>query len=257
MKRRILMCIKSDINYIQKRLLERLNVKTGSTLFTIIEAISQQAYAKCSFVVSQKNSTLAVKCDVTASTISRNLKKIKDKCADLIQIEQNRNVSEQFASLVFTFIPQANCKENLQLNAECQTDMSNGEQTEEVNDDTVCHDIAESSSRSFSNHSEVYISNQNKVINTSTVNKEDVIQNDIIHEEYIFARENGISKKMFFKVIDEIKNKNNISNLKAYIRGAINNIINHISFRNGTRKYENPMSQLFYDWLNGNGHETV
>lgn len=81
------MCIKSDINYIQKRLLERLNVKTGSTLFTIIEAISQQAYAKCSFVVSQKNSTLAVKCDVTTSTISRNLKKIKDKCADLIQIE--------------------------------------------------------------------------------------------------------------------------------------------------------------------------
>lgn len=68
------MCIKSDINYIQKRLLERLNVKTGSTLYTIIEAISQQAYAKASFVVSQKNSTLAIKCDVTASTISRNLK---------------------------------------------------------------------------------------------------------------------------------------------------------------------------------------
>ncbi|MGH0457305.1 hypothetical protein ACQVNO_13570 [Bacillus paranthracis] len=247
------MCIKSDINYIQKRLLERLNVKTGSTLFTIIEAISQQAYAKASFVVSQKNSTLAIKCDVTASTISRNLKKIKDKCADLIQIEQNRNVSEQFASLVFTFIPQANCKENLQL----ACGMSNGEQTEEVNDDTVCHDIAESPSRSFSNHSEVYISNQNKVINTSTVNKEDVIQNDIIHEEYVFARKNRISKKMFFKVIDEIKNKNNISNLKAYIRGAINNIINHISFHNGTRKYENPMSQLFYDWLNDNGHETV
>lgn len=251
------MCIKNEINHIQKRLLERLNVKTGSTLFTIIEAISQQAYAKCSFVVSQKNSTLAVKCDVTASTISRNLKKIKDKCADLIQIEQNRNVSEQFASLVFTLIPQANCKENLQLNDECQTDMSNGEQTEEVNDDTVCHGIAELPSRSFSNHSEVYISNQNKVINTSTVNKEGVIQNNIIHEEYVFARENGISKKMFFKVIDEIKNKNNISNLKAYIRGAINNIINHISFRNGTRKYKNPMNQLFYAWLNDNGHETV
>lgn len=48
------MCIKNEINHIQKRLLERLNVKTGSTLFTIIEAISQQAYAKCSFVVSQK-----------------------------------------------------------------------------------------------------------------------------------------------------------------------------------------------------------
>lgn len=73
--------------------------------------------------------------------------------------------------------------------------MSNGEQTEEVNDDTVCHGIAELPSRSFSNHSEVYISNQNKVINTSTVNKEGVIQNNIIHEEYVFARENGISKR--------------------------------------------------------------
>ncbi|HHK5547665.1 TPA: hypothetical protein ACQUHN_004139 [Bacillus thuringiensis] len=251
------MCIKNEINHIQKRLLERLNVKTGSTLFTIIEAISQQAYAKTSFVVSQKNSTLAVKCDVTASTISRNLKKIKDKCADLIKIEQNRNVSEQFASLVFTLIPQAKSDQMSELNDECQTDMSNGEQTDEVNDDTVCHDIAESTSSCFSTHSEVYISNHNKVIDNSIVNNEDVIQNDIIHEEYVHARKNGISTKMFFKVIDEIKNKNNINNLKAYIRGAINNIINHISFRNGTRKYKNPMSQLFYDWLNDNGHETV
>lgn len=244
------MCIKNEINHIQKRLLERLNVKNGSTLFTIIEAISQQAYAKCSFVVSQKNSTLAVKCGVTASTISRNLKKIKDKCDDLIQIEQNRNTSEQFASLVFTLIPQANLGEMSQLNDECQTVVTNGEQTEECNDSTVYHDIAESSSRSFSNHSEVYISNQNKVINTSTVNKEDVIQNDIIHEEYVFASENGISKKMFFKVIDEIKNKNNIRNLKSYIRGAIKNVMNHISFRDGTRTYENPMNQFFYEWLN-------
>ncbi|PGQ40296.1 hypothetical protein COA19_12315 [Bacillus thuringiensis] len=243
------MDIKNEINHIQKRLLERLNVKNRSTLFTIIEAISQQAYAKGSFVVSQKNSTLAIKCGVTASTISRNLKKIKDKCADLIQIEQNRNVTEQFASLVFTLISQANLDEMSQLNDECQTDMSNGEQTEECNGDTVYHDIAESPSSNFSTHSEVYISTPNKVINTSIVNKEDVIQNDIIHEEYIFARKNGISRKMFFKVIDEIKNKNNIRNLKSYIRGTINNIINHISFRNGTKTYDNPMNQIFYQWL--------
>ncbi|WP_304522054.1 hypothetical protein [Bacillus toyonensis] len=259
------MCIKSEINHIQKRLLERLNVKNGSTLFTIIEAISQQAYAKGSFVVSQKNSTLAVKCDVTASTISRNLKKIKDKCADLIQIEQNRNVTEQFASLMFTLIPQTDCKENLQLKCEENSHLgnknvkrtTNGVQTEQVNNDTDSHDIAESPTSNFYNHSEVYISNPNKVIDNNIVNKENVIQNAIIHEEYVYARENGITKKMFFKVIDEIKNKNNISNLKAYIRGAINNIINHISFRNGTRKYKNPMNQLFYAWLNDDGHETV
>ncbi|HDR3653090.1 TPA: hypothetical protein QCO08_005519 [Bacillus anthracis] len=244
------MDIKNEINYIQTCLFDRLNVRKGSTLFTIIRAISQQAYAKGSFVVSQKNSTLAIKCGVTASTISRNLKKIKDKCADLIQIEQNRNVTEQFASLVFTLIPQANLGEMSQLNDERQTDMSNGEQTEQVNGDTVYHNMAESPSENLSNHSVVYISNHNKVINTSIVNKEDVEQNDIIHDEYINARKNGISKKMFFKVIDEIKNKNNIRNLKSYIRGTINNIINHISFRDGTKAYDNPMSQIFYQWLN-------
>lgn len=232
------MDIKNEINHIQKRLLERLHVKNGSTLFTIIEAISQQAYAKGSFVVSQKNSTLAVKCGVTASTISRNLKKIKDKCADLIQIEQNRNVSEQFASLVFTLIPQ-----------ERQTEVTNGEQTEECNDDAVYHNMAESPSRSFSTHSEVYISNPNKVIDTSIVKQEDVIQNAIIHEEYVHARKNGISKKLFFKVIDGIKNKRGINSLKAYIRGAINNVIHHISFRRGEKTYNNPMNQFFYEWL--------
>lgn len=89
-----------------------------------------------------------------------------------------------------------------------------------------------------------------KTLNNNTVNKEDVIQNDIIHDEYTHARKNGISKKMFFKVIDEIKNKRGINNIGAYIRGAINNIINHKSFRDGTRTYENPMNQLFYQWLN-------
>ncbi|AJH62637.1 hypothetical protein FOC75_04535 [Bacillus cereus] len=243
------MCIKNEINHIQKRLLERLHVKNGSTLFTIIEAISQQAYAKCSFVVSQKNSTLAIKCDVTASTISRNLKKIKDKCADLIQIEQNRNVTEQFASLVFTLIPQSNLGEMSQLNDERQTDMSNGEQTEQVNDDTEYHDIAELPSRSFSNHSVVYSSNPNKVIDTNIVKQEDVIQNAIIHEEYVYARKNGINKNLFFKVVNGIKNKRGINSLKAYIRGAINNVIHHISFRRGEKVYDNPMNQFFYEWL--------
>ncbi|QWH10413.1 hypothetical protein EXW38_03025 [Bacillus mycoides] len=88
-----------------------------------------------------------------------------------------------------------------------------------------------------------------KTLNNTDVNS-GVIQNDIIHDEYIHARKNGISRKMFSKVIDEIKNKNNIRNIKAYIRGTINNIINHISFRNGTKTYDNPMNQIFYQWLN-------
>lgn len=95
-----------------------------------------------------------------------------------------------------------------------------------------------------------------KTLNNNHVNNT-VIQNDVIHDEYVYARKNGISRKMFLKVVDEMKDKKGISNIGAYIRGAINNIINHISFRNGTRTYENPMSQFFYDWLNDNGHETV
>ncbi|MDA1678659.1 hypothetical protein [Bacillus cereus group sp. TH152-1LC] len=75
------------------------------------------------------------------------------------------------------------------------------------------------------------------------------VNNDVIHDEYVYARKNGINKKLFFKVVDEVKNKRGISNIGAYIRGAINNIINHITFRNGTRVYENPMSQFFYEWL--------
>jgi len=88
-----------------------------------------------------------------------------------------------------------------------------------------------------------------KTLNNNNVNNT-VIQNDVIHDEYVYARKNGISKKMFFKVIDEMKNKRGINNIGAYIRGAINNIINHKSFSDGTRTYDNPMNQFFYEWLN-------
>ena len=86
-----------------------------------------------------------------------------------------------------------------EINDECQTVVTNGEQTEECNDDAVYHDIAESPSRSFSTHSEVYISNPNKVIDTSIVKQEDVIQNKIIHEEYVHARKTESVRRCFSK----------------------------------------------------------
>ncbi|MGO5009771.1 hypothetical protein [Bacillus wiedmannii] len=58
-------------------------------------------------------------------------------------------------------------------------------------------------------------------------------------------------------MVDEVKNKSGINNVGSYIRGAINNLITHILFRNGTRKYQKTMSQLFFDWLNDGGYETV
>ncbi|MEH7031545.1 hypothetical protein V7054_05125, partial [Priestia megaterium] len=153
------MNIKSEINALQKRLLARLNVKTGSTLYIIIQEVSRQAYAKQSFVVSQKNSTLAEKCGVTASTISRNLKKIKEKCADLLTIEQNRNTGEQFAALIFTFISQEECRNNVPNVQKGQTETSNGVQTEQVNSDAEPVEVEECTSSLFSTHSLVYVSN--------------------------------------------------------------------------------------------------
>ena len=112
---------------------------------------------------------------------------------------------------------------------------TNGVQTEQVNNDTDSHDIAQSPTSNFYTHSVVYSSNPNKVIDTSIVKQEDVIQNEIIHDEYVYARKNGISRKLFLKVIDGIKNKRGINSLRAYIRGAINNVIHHISFRRGEK----------------------
>jgi len=235
------MNIKSEINIIQKQLLARLNVKTGSTMFTIIEAISRQAFAKASFVVSQKNSTLAEKAGVTASTISRNLKKIKDLCGDLLIIEQNRNCEERFASLVFTFIPQ-----------QCQTVMTNGEQTEPVNDINDCHEIAESTSSISSTNPLVLSKNNNKDLNTNNV-KQDVQQEKIIFDTYLEFKTKGIDKKLFNKVLEQIKNKRGIKNFKAYLRGALSKVVRHIAFRKGELEFEDKHQQFFYDWLNDGG----
>lgn len=128
--------------------------------------------------------------------------------------------------------------------------MSNGEQTEEINNTNIAVNIAESRSKNFSTYPLVHSSNYNKDLEPSIVNNDDVIQNDIIHQEYVFARKQGISKNLYFRVINEIKNKTDIKILSAYIHGAINNITNHIAFRNGTRTYDNPRNQWFYEWSN-------
>lgn len=234
---------KSEINIIQKRLLERLNVKTGSTMFTIIEAITRQAYAKDSFVVSQKNSTLAKKCNVTASTISRNLRKLKDKCADLITIEQNRNVEEKFASLIFTFIIE-----------KCQTVMTNGEQTEPINDTNDCHDEAETTSSLFSIDSLVYISNLNKDLIHNIVKQEDVSQDKIIYDTYLKFSKQGINKSLFNKVLAQVLKNKEVRNFGAYLTGALKKVINYKESRKTLEFVKKPVDTTlipyYYDWLN-------
>ncbi|MED4267327.1 hypothetical protein [Priestia megaterium] len=232
------MNIKSEINTLQKRLLARLNVKTGSTLYTIIQEVSRQAYAKQSFVVSQKNSTLAEKCNVTASTISRNLKKIKEKCADLLTIEQNRNTGEKFAALVFTFISQ-----------EGQTETSNGEQTEEINGDAEPIEVAENPSSSFSTKPLVQSFKSNKDLNTNIVNKEQVHNEQTIYEAYIEFKKQGIDRKLFDRVIADVKSKANIKNFKAYLYSALRNVIHHKSLKNGSKIFKNQQLSNFFEIL--------
>lgn len=234
------MNIKSEINALQKSLLERLNVKTGSTLYIIIQEVSRQAYAKQSFVVSQKNSTLAEKCGVTSSTISRNLKKIKDKCADLLTIEQNRNNGEQFAALIFTFISQ-----------ECQTEMTNGEQTEQVNGDAEPVEIADCTSSSFSTPSLVHVSKSNKDLKTNIVNKEKVNKEKIINDAYIEFKKHGVEKDLFNRVLSEMKNKAGIRNFKAYLHKTLTNVVNHMNLKRGTKVFKHRGLSDFYDVLMG------
>ncbi|WP_432694178.1 hypothetical protein ACRBU7_03925 [Priestia aryabhattai] len=230
------MNVKSEINALQKRLLARLSVKTGSTLYIIIQEVSRQAYAKQSFVVSQKNSTLAEKCGVTASTISRNLKKIKENCADLLRIEQNRNIGEQFAALIFTFISQ-----------EHQTEMTNGEQTERVNSDAEPVEVAENTSNSFSKTNYNFYQNYNKNTN---VNSKKVQQEEIIHNAYIKFKQH-INKTLFFKILTEVKNKKGIRNFKKYLEGALSKVTNHLQCNNGTKVFEHRGLNDFYGVLMG------
>lgn len=234
------MSVKSEINALQKRLLARLNVKKGSTLYVIIQEISRQAYAKQSFVVSQKNSTLAEKCGVTSSTISRNLKKIKEKCADLLTIEQNRNTREKFAALIFTFIPQEE-KQNVKRST------SNGQSPTKVNNHVDSTNTAKSTSKkSFFKTNYNFYQNYNK---NTYVNTQDV-QQEIIHNAYIKFKKH-INKTLFFKILTEVKNKKEIRNFKAYLEGALSKVTNHIQCNNGTKIFENHGLNDFYGVLMG------
>lgn len=228
------MNIKSEVNFIQKQMLVRLNVRKGTTLFTIIEAITRQAYVKESFTVSQKNSTLAEKCNVTASTISRNLKKLKEKCSDLITIEQNRNVEEKFAALVFTFIPMSN-------------GMTNGCQTKLVKDSNEGFEVANITSSLSTNHL-VLSKNTNIDLIHNIVNK-DVDNSNIIHKVFLEYTSNGISKTLFLKVLKEVENKQGINNYKAYLRGALDKVIYHREYRSGDIEFKYDEDLPYYNWL--------
>lgn len=68
-----------------------------------------------------------------------------------------------------------------------------------------------------------------------TINS-DVDNSKMIHEMYIEFSKQGINKALFQKVLKEIESKRGIKNFNGYLREALNNVINHVSFRKGTRR---------------------
>lgn len=77
----------------------------------------------------------------------------------------------------------------------------------------------------------------------------DVQQEKIIHDTYLEFSKQGVNKALFQKVLSQVQNKSDIKNFKAYLRGSLNNVIHHKSSNNGTKVFENPHMQMFYDYL--------
>lgn len=233
------MNLKTEINHLQKQLLSRLNVKKGSTMFIIIEAISRQAFAKSSFVVSQKAQTLAKKAGVTPNTISRNLRKLKEKCSDLITISQNRNCEEKFGALIFEL--------------QCISEMNIGCISEPVNTNNECTQVAEVPSNLSSKiYDLINIKNTSKDKETNMIVKQDVDHSETIHEEYINAKKQGINKTLFKKILTQVENKKGIRNFKAYLRGTIKNVMDHIENKKNISSVND-----FYDYLESEDEGTT
>lgn len=83
-----------------------------------------------------------------------------------------------------------------------------------------------------------------KTLNNTYVN------NDVIHELYVKFMQKGLNKRTIIKVINEIKNKRGISDLKSYIDTALNNVLHRVQLKNGTKVFANERIQMFYNFMN-------
>ena len=90
---------------------------------------------------------------------------------------------------------------------------------------------------------------KHKPLSKECVNKENVQQEQIIHNAYLKFK-NHINKTLFFKILAEVKNKKGIRNFKAYLEGALSKVRNHIQYNNGTKVFKNLHLQDFYAILN-------
>lgn len=102
---------------------------------------------------------------------------------------------------------------------------------------------------------------QKPLSNNVTDVKQDVTQDEIIFDTYIEFKQQGIDKPLFDKVLNEVQSKRGILNFGAYLRGALNKVVNHIDSRKKTKDlmafYDeieeetccNSNRPQFYNWL--------
>jgi len=88
-----------------------------------------------------------------------------------------------------------------------------------------------------------------KTLNKEYVNKKDVDKEKIIYDTYLEFKQKGINCELFYRVLSEVQQQSNIKNFKAYLIGALQNVLHHKQLKNGTKVFDNPLLNKFHDFL--------
>ncbi|MFA1512867.1 hypothetical protein ACDN41_26915 [Priestia aryabhattai] len=111
------------------------------------------------------------------------------------------------------------------------------------------HPVEQASEHQNSISKEIQDSEQ-KPLNNTVVNNDNVQQDKIINDAYIEFKKQGVHKGVFNRVLSEMKNKQCISNFKAYLHKALTNVVNHMNLKRGTKIFKNDNLSNFYEILN-------
>ncbi|KRF52719.1 hypothetical protein ASG98_19630 [Bacillus sp. Soil531] len=90
---------------------------------------------------------------------------------------------------------------------------------------------------------------EQKPLKKEFVNKEQGEQERIINNAYIEFKKQGIDKKLFNRVLVEIKSKTDIRDFGAYLYSCLRKVVHHKKLRNGTKVFKNDKLSSFYDIL--------
>ncbi|KQU25975.1 hypothetical protein ASG61_16765 [Bacillus sp. Leaf75] len=88
-----------------------------------------------------------------------------------------------------------------------------------------------------------------KPLKKEFVNKEQGEQERIINNAYIEFKKQGIDKKLFNRVLGEIKSKTDIRNFGAYLYSCLRKVVHHKKLKNCTKVFEHHGLNDFYEIL--------